>query len=93
MLKTAITSMRAVVVMVRTNRSQGLLAMMMREKVGSQGAEQKDPLPPRWEHTQTDRQTDRRTDGRTDRQTHRQTQTDRQTHRQTDRQTDGHTDM
>lgn len=46
MLKTAITRMRAVVVMVRTNRSQGLLVTMMREEVGNQVGEQKDPFLP-----------------------------------------------
>lgn len=48
MLKTAITRMRAVVVMVRTNRSQGLLVTMMREEVGNQVGEQKDPFLPCW---------------------------------------------
>lgn len=43
-LKTAITSTRAVVVMVRTNRSQGLLVTIMREEVGNQVREQKDPF-------------------------------------------------
>lgn len=45
-LKTAITSIRAVVVMVRTNRSQGLLVTMIREEVGNQVREQKDPFLP-----------------------------------------------
>lgn len=45
-LKTAITSMRAVVIMVRTNRSQGLLVTMMREEVGTQVKEQKEPFLP-----------------------------------------------
>lgn len=45
-LKTAITSMRAVVVMVRTNRSQGLLVTMMREEVGNQVREQREPFLP-----------------------------------------------
>lgn len=45
-LKTAITSMRAVVVMVRTNRSQGLLVTIMREEVGNQVREQEDPFFP-----------------------------------------------
>lgn len=44
MLKTAITSIRAVVVMVRTNRSQGLLVTTVREEVGNQVKEQKDPF-------------------------------------------------
>ena len=45
MLKTDITRMRAMVVMVRTNRSQGWLAMMMAEEEGSQEKKQKEPLP------------------------------------------------
>lgn len=46
MLKMAITSMRAVVVMVRTSRSQGLLVTMKREEVGNQVREQKEPFLP-----------------------------------------------
>ena len=42
MLKTDMTRMRAIVVMVRTNRSQGWLAMMMAEEEGSQ---EKEALP------------------------------------------------
>lgn len=47
MLKMAMTSMREVVVMVRTNRSQGLLVTMVREdQVGNQVREQKEPFLP-----------------------------------------------
>jgi len=53
MLKTAITRMRAVVIMVRTNRSQGLLVTMMREDVGNQLREQKDPFLPCWGRKET----------------------------------------
>lgn len=44
--RTAITNMRAVVVMVRTSRSQGLLVTIMGEDVGNQARGQKDPFHP-----------------------------------------------
>lgn len=46
MLKMAMTRMREVVVMVRTNRSQGLLVTTVREDVRNQVREQKEPFLP-----------------------------------------------
>lgn len=46
MFRTAITRMRAVVVMVRTSRSQGLLVTMIRDEVGNQERGQKEPFLP-----------------------------------------------
>lgn len=44
MLKMAISRMTAVVVMVRTNRSQGLMVTMKRGDVGNQVREQREPF-------------------------------------------------
>lgn len=48
MLKTAITRMSAVVIMVSTNRSQGLFVTMIREDVGNHGIGQEEPFPLCW---------------------------------------------
>lgn len=48
MFRTAMTRMRAVVVMVRTSRSQGLSVTMTGEEVGNQARGQMDPFLPCW---------------------------------------------
>lgn len=58
MLKMAMTRMREVVVMVRTNRSQGLLVTMVREDVRNQVREQKEPFLPCWARQDNDNSND-----------------------------------